>query len=119
MRSALTEEMHARRLPPLHIPAHVLQIVTLLRASHVVLTREEDDASDEALASGFAEDGLVCCNLAGGAARMYSDFRLHPEGNGRLLIVDHGLTGIEPGQLLRRILELGNYRKMALLGLPV
>jgi uncharacterized membrane-anchored protein len=85
----------------------------------VVLIRNEAGASDEALASGFTEDGLVCCDLVGGAARMYSDFRLHPEGNGRLLIVDRGLTGIEPGQLLRRLLELGNYRKMALLGLPV
>src|SRR5437762_535186 len=146
MRSALTEEMHARRLPPLHIPAHVLQIVTLLgdnpddnerhigataggeppapgaryhrcrigevelvwerhtefctytlfaeghtdplfsqelfggvdqawveaipgkviRASHVVLIRREGGASDEALASVFAEDGLVCCDLAVG-----------------------------------------------------
>jgi uncharacterized membrane-anchored protein len=28
-------------------------------------------------------------------------------------------VGIEPGQLLWRLLELGNYRKMALLGLPV
>jgi uncharacterized membrane-anchored protein len=68
---------------------------------------------------GFAEDSLVICDLAGGAARMYSDFKLHPDGNGRLLILDRGLKGIEAGQLLRRLLELGNYRKMALLGLPV
>jgi uncharacterized membrane-anchored protein len=91
----------------------------VVRASHVVFIREEPGSAAEPLDYGFAEDSLVCCDLAGGAARMYSDFRLHADGNGRLLIIDRGLTGIEPGQLLRRLLELGNYRKMALLGLPV
>ena len=91
----------------------------IVRASHVVFIREEPDSGAEPLDCGFAEDSLVCCNLADGAARMYSDFKLHADGNGRLLIIDRGLTGIEPGQLLRRLLELGNYRKMALLGLPV
>jgi uncharacterized membrane-anchored protein len=200
MRAALTQEMHMRRLPPVGVPGHVLQIVALLggdqsedaerhiaslrdcdapasgaryhrcrlgsvdfvwerhtefctytflaegqteplfshelfgtldkawvhaipgeiiRASHVVLIGEQAAPTDEALTSEFAEDSLVCCELAGGSARMYCDFRLHPEGNGRLLIVDEGLRGIEAGQLLRRLLELGNYRKMALLGLPV
>jgi uncharacterized membrane-anchored protein len=91
----------------------------IIRASHVVFIRDEPGAGAVPLDCDFAEDSLVCCDLARGAARMYSDFRLHAEGNGRLLIVDRGLTGIEPGQLLRRLLELGNYRKMALLGLPV
>src|SRR3954447_3785842 len=200
MRGALTLEMHVRRLPPLLIPAHVLQIVALLgpsqsgdaerhmaaipgcdapaagaryprcrignvelvwerhtefctytllaagktdplfshdlfgsvdgawlqaipgeiiRASHVVFIPEESGADVETLDCGFAEDSLVCCDLGGGAARMYSDFKLHADGNGRLLVVDRGLAGIEPGQLLRRLLELGDYRKMALLGLPI
>ena len=91
----------------------------IIRASHVVIVREQRSASTEAMDCGFAEEGLVCCDLVRGAARMYSDFKLHTEGNGRLLVVDRGLIGIEPGQLLRRLLELGNYRKMALLGLPV
>lgn len=91
----------------------------IIRASHVVLVPENPGLSATSLMSGFAEDSLVCCDLASGIARMYSDFKLHAEGNGRLLIVDRGLTGIEPSQMLRRLLELGNYRKMALLGLPV
>lgn len=89
----------------------------VVRASHVVFVGEEPGS--ELPDCGFAEDSLVCCDLSGGAARMYSDFRLHADGNGRLLIIDRGLKGIEPGQLLRRLLELGNYRKMALLGLPM
>jgi uncharacterized membrane-anchored protein len=92
----------------------------IIRASHVVFVSEEPGSSGAIpVDCGFAEDSLVICDLAGGAARMYSDFKLHPDGNGRLLILDRGLKGIEAGQLLRRLLELGNYRKMALLGLPV
>jgi uncharacterized membrane-anchored protein len=90
----------------------------VIRASHVVFIREEPGSGAELRDCDFAADSMVCCDLAGGAARMYSDFKLHADGNGRLLIVDRGLTGIEPGQLLRRLLELGNYRKMALWGLP-
>ncbi|MFL6733794.1 MAG: DUF3422 domain-containing protein, partial [Sphingomicrobium sp.] len=89
----------------------------VLRASHVVFVDELP--GDKPPTSMFAEDSLVSCDLAGGAARMWSDFRLHPEGSGRLLVVDKDLQGIEATQLLRRLLELGNYRKMALLGLPV
>jgi uncharacterized membrane-anchored protein len=91
----------------------------VVRASHVVFVREEPSSGADPKDCGFAEDSLVCCDLAGGAARMYSDFRLHADGSGRLMILDRGLKGIEPGQLLRRLLELGNYRKMALLGLPM
>src|SRR2546421_283954 len=52
-------------------------------------------------------------------ADLPSSLRLHPQGTGRLLLVGPGFTGIEPDQLLRRLLDPGNYRKTALLGLPV
>ena len=48
-----------------------------------------------------------------------SDFRLHADGYGRLLVLDRGLAGDEPAQLVLRLQELGNYRNMALLGLPL
>lgn len=67
----------------------------------------------------FAESDLVVCDVADGAARLYSDFRLHPEGFGRLLLVDHGLTGQEAALVIQRLQELGNYRNLALLGLPL
>jgi uncharacterized membrane-anchored protein len=44
---------------------------------------------------------------------------LHDDGYGRLLIKDIGLEGDETSQLVTRVQELGNYRNMALLGLPV
>ena len=52
-------------------------------------------------------------------ARIVSDFRLNPDGFGRLLVLDRDLAGDEPAQLVQRLQELGNYRNMALLGLPL
>jgi uncharacterized membrane-anchored protein len=48
-----------------------------------------------------------------------SDFTLHADGFGRLLVLDRGLEGDETAQLIVRLQELGNYRNMALLGLPL
>lgn len=67
----------------------------------------------------FGRDALVVCDVVGGKARVASDFRLHDDGFGRLLIADMGMQGDEPSQLVQRIQELGNYRNMALLGLPL
>lgn len=67
----------------------------------------------------FDRGALVVCDVAGGKARLLSDFKLHADGYGRLLILDQGLEGDEPSQLVTRVQELGNYRNMALLGLPL
>ena len=67
----------------------------------------------------FASDAVVACDVADGLARVVSDFRLNPDGYGRLLVLDRGLQHDEPAQLVLRLQELGNYRNMALLGLPL
>lgn len=73
----------------------------------------------ETVAAEFADSDLVLCDVAGGAGRLYSDFRLHEDGFGRLLLVDNGFTGPEAALVVQRLQELGNYRNMALLGLPL
>lgn len=67
----------------------------------------------------FDPGAMVMCDVADGTARVASDFRLHDDGYGRLLILDRDLAGDEPAQLVLRLQELGNYRNMALLGLPL
>lgn len=74
--------------------------------------------SDTEIAAHFATDDLIISDVAQGHARIWSDFRLHGDGFGRLLIEDRGLEGAEMAQLVQRLQELGNYRKMTLLGLP-
>ncbi|HEX8447462.1 MAG TPA: DUF3422 domain-containing protein [Sphingomonas sp.] len=89
----------------------------VLRATHVALV--EQDADVAPLITHFAMDDLVVCDVAQGRARIWSDFRLHADGFGRLVVRDQGLVGYEAAQLVQRLQELGNYRNMALLGLPL
>lgn len=80
------------------------------------------DAADPILAEldrWFVQEAMICCEVADGLATVISDFRLNTDGFGRLLVRDHGLERDEPAQLLMRLQELGNYRNMALLGLPI
>lgn len=88
----------------------------ILRSTQIALVAEEPSAT--MIATHFAPDDLIISDTAQGRARIWSDFRLHPSGFGRLLIQDRGLEGAEASLLVQRLQELGNYRKIALLGLP-
>ncbi len=68
-------------------------------------------------------DQAVCCDVFDGAARIWSDFRLHEDGSGggsgRIYVQDKGLRNDELSRLLQGLIEIGHYRKLALLGFPV
>ncbi len=110
-------------------PAHfdpVLSIVLtgmpgdVIRATQIaVLADAGDDPPAADLKGWFADEATIVCDVAEGRARIMSDFRLNADGYGRLLIRDHDLQRDEPAQLVLRLQELGNYRNMALLGLPL
>ncbi len=92
----------------------------VIRATQIALIGTGSPLPDAAMVSAsFATEGLVTCDVAAGKARIWSDFQLQPDGTGRLLIANRGLERDEPAQLIQRLQELGNYRNMALLGLPL
>ncbi len=88
----------------------------VIRSTQIAMVMDEPPSA--AIAAHFATDDLIISDVADGHARIWSDFRLHADGFGRLLIHDKGLQGGESSQLVQRLQELGNYRKIALLGLP-
>lgn len=88
----------------------------IIRSSHICLINQEPAAVE--IETHFATEDLIISDVAQRRARIWSDFRLHPDGFGRLLILDRDLQGVESSQLVQRLQELGNYRKIALLGLP-
>lgn len=67
----------------------------------------------------FAEDSLAGSIMAGGNAEGWTDFRLHEDGFGRILVRDAGLRPRQAGRLVQRLLEIETYRLMALLALPL
>lgn len=92
----------------------------VIRSTQIDLIANGDPAlADADLQRSFSDEGTIICDVAGGAARIISDFRLNSDGYGRLLVCDRGLQRDEPAQLVMRLQELGNYRNMALLGLPL
>jgi uncharacterized membrane-anchored protein len=92
----------------------------VVRATQIaVATKDTPDPAPAERETWFNAGATVICDVADGAARILSDYRLHPDGYGRLLVLDRGMTGDEPAQLVQRLQELGNYRNMALLGLPL
>ncbi|TKD50946.1 DUF3422 family protein [Sphingomonas baiyangensis] len=92
----------------------------VIRATRIALLPQGSALPDRAAAARwFDPAALTLCDVAHGHARILSDFKLHADGYGRLLIADQGLEGDEAAQLVMRLQELGNYRNMALLGLPM
>lgn len=61
----------------------------------------------------------VCCDVFGGQARIWSDFRMHEGGSGRIYVQDKGMRNDELSRLLQSLIEIGHYRKLALKGFPV
>lgn len=89
----------------------------LVAALHLEVLSPEDPVPDrERLASCFEGQRLVTGRLMEGAATLWSAFRLHGDGCGRLLLQNHGMNDNQNGRLILRLLELETYRLMALLG---
>ncbi len=89
----------------------------VLRAVRVGIVETIGEAEAIAAEVGFSETDLVCCDI--GKARIWSDFLLHGDGFGRLLVAANGVLPMDLARLVQKVQELGNYRNMALLGLPM
>ncbi|HEX5514628.1 MAG TPA: DUF3422 domain-containing protein [Gammaproteobacteria bacterium] len=92
----------------------------LLAATHLVL--EQQGAAPrtlQTLEQCFMADSLAGSEVARGAARAFTDFRLHADGFTRMLVEDRSLAPRRAGRLVQRLLEIETYRLMALLAFPL
>jgi uncharacterized membrane-anchored protein len=92
-----------------------------LVARNVLFTSGEPAAPDFDKISEqyFAGNTFAGAMVAGGNARAYTDFRVHPDGFGRLLVENLSLTPRQAGRTIQRMLEIDTYRMLALLALPL
>ncbi|HEY0682759.1 MAG TPA: DUF3422 domain-containing protein [Steroidobacter sp.] len=91
-----------------------------IRATQVAVVGRATRLSSEQLQTFFNMEEAVCCDVLGWRARIWSNFRVHRDGFGRLLIHDRACASAgDTARLVQRLQELGNYRNMALLALPV
>jgi len=89
----------------------------VVRAVRIGIVGAEEEAVRIADGIAFSDAELVSCRIGG--ARIWSDFHVHGDGFGRLLVAAADVRPSDLGRLVQRIQELGNYRNLALLGLPV
>jgi uncharacterized membrane-anchored protein len=89
----------------------------IIRASRIWIAADDNSVDHSGLINALVADELVSCHVGAGA-RLWSDFRIGPEGYGRMVIAANGLPPGDLTRLLQRLQELGNYRNLALLGLP-
>ena len=73
----------------------------------------------ETLAALFDGNPVIGSQVVGGAARAWSDLRIHTDGFLRVLVRDCNLSENQTGRLAKRFLDLNCYRALALLGLPL
>ena len=88
-----------------------------IRATKIYIELNEKEAGKLLPQMHFAQAELVTCHIKGGV-RLWSDFRIRADGFGRLVIAANGAEPDELGRIVQRLQELGNYRNLALLGLP-
>lgn len=95
------------------IPGQIFRIVQLTVISHQQQLAEHD------VALLFNAENCISSQLAAGKARIWTDFQKHAEGAGRMLLVNYDLSAAALGRLAQQLFDLGNYRKLSLLGWPV
>ena len=93
----------------------------VLVATQLALVACDDprNAPPENLAEHFISDSLCASQVADGAASMWTDFQVHGDGFGRIVVCDQGLGAQAAGRLAQRLLEIDTYRVLAMLALPV
>lgn len=87
-----------------------------LVALHLTMIRGEPVI--EPPTTDFEGNTLAGATLMDAAAQVWTDFRLHADGFGRILIRDNTLSRGQAGRLAQRLWEIETYRMMALLAYP-
>ncbi len=88
----------------------------VVRAIRITIARSEADAVPILERACLAEEDLVTCRI--GQSRFWSDFRIGADGYGRVVMAAGDTPAADLGRIVQRVQELGNYRNLALLGLP-
>ncbi|MFC3147978.1 DUF3422 family protein [Piscinibacterium candidicorallinum] len=104
-------------LPPNWLPG--VPGLTLCAVQAVLQAAPEQTPDVQVLAEHFSGNSLVGAQVGDGSAWVYTDFRIHDDGAGRLLLFNRTLTSRQAGQMVQRLFEIEAYRMLALLALPI
>lgn len=91
----------------------------LVATEIAVMPCPEGGPNRETLDKLFDSYPVMGARVAGGAASVFTDFRMQYNGFHRFLVWGHGLKPDKTGRLIQRLLDFNAYRMLALLALPV
>ncbi len=95
----------------------------VIRATRLIVTKSVEEAEALLPLLGLDRQELVSCYVGAtphhAGARIWSDFRIGPDGFGMAIVAANDLGAADLSRAVQRFQELGNYRNLALLGLPV
>lgn len=92
----------------------------LIVALHIAVEEAADvPRADRTIEKLFMPDGQVSSRIAHGNGQVWTDFRLHKDGFGRVLVRNEGMSPPQAGRLVQRIIEIETYYLLALLALPI
>lgn len=92
---------------------------TVIAAVHLGVNGADPEAIQAGPEPWFVQASLASSLVSGGNARVWTDFRTHEDGYGRILITDNGLKPGQAGRLVQRLIEVETYRMLAMLALPI
>jgi len=105
------------------VPASWLQglVGQTLVATHVALLHADESPPDlESIAANcFEGNTLLGATIAHGSEVGLTDFRIHADGFGRLLVLNRAMPSRQAGRMVQRLLEIDTYRILALLAFPI
>jgi len=91
----------------------------VIAAVHIALNGGDPLAAQAGPEPWFVDASIASSRVSGGNAQVWTDFRTHEDGFGRILITDNGLKPGQAGRLVQRLIEVATYRMLAMLALPI
>ncbi|WP_419798798.1 MAG: DUF3422 family protein [Terasakiella sp.] len=92
----------------------------VMNAVHLELeTNDAPERSPIEMSRYFDGHTYVGCEMAGGAALVWTDMRVHEDRFMRILMRNISMPERQAGRVVQRVLEVETYRIMALLGFPL
>jgi uncharacterized membrane-anchored protein len=88
---------------------------TRIAASKLLILPQDDDESVARAVASLSEPTSSSA-VADGQARIWADCRIHDDGYTRILVVDSGMQTDRRARLVQRLLEIEDYRMLAMLG---
>jgi uncharacterized membrane-anchored protein len=91
-----------------------------LVAAHAKLVAGDDELWASNFSNAYFDGHIVVgADLAEGAGRAFTDFRIHGDGFARFVLLNRRFTPRQAGRMLQRLFEIEAYRMLALLALPI